>query len=425
MHEMPKLLIVGVIVVISFYAGKAVKWLKLPSIIGFMLVGVIAGPSLLDVANEQMQQALSFITEIALAVVALSIGLELSFHALKRQGSGIIAIILAESFGAFVVVTAAVFLLTRDWALSLIFGAIAPASAPAGTVAVIQEYKARGSLTKALYAVVGFDDGLGIIIFGFAAAIARSILQYKTGGHSETLIRMLEAPLLEVILSIGLGCAAGLAFCILARRLDDRQDTFILVFGLTLATTGLCAVLHLSLILTNMIVGIFVVNTQPHGFTQRIGDELLNIMPLLFVLFFTLAGANLHLNALPELGVLGIVYVLARSAGLVGGSRVGAILGRTEEKIKNYVGLGILSQAGVAIGLSLIVKHEFAGLGSVLGMVDGHPFTSGDQIGATVITTVTATCIFFELIGPVLTKVALTKAGEIYQGEPVAHRKSG
>jgi Kef-type K+ transport system membrane component KefB len=132
-------------------------------------------------------------------------------------------------------------------------------------------------------------------------------------------------------------------------------------------------------------------------------------MPLLFILFFTLAGANLHLQALPSLGLLGLVYILSRSGGLIFGSRLGARMGGVSERIRNWIGLGILSQAGVAIGLSLIVKHEFAGLGKVLGT----GLTSGDMIGTVVITTITASCLFFEIIGPLLTRLALKKAGEI------------
>ncbi len=410
-HTLPGLLTIGMLIVASFYAGKATKWVRLPSIIGFMLVGVIAGPSMVTIIDETAQQSLTFITEIALGFVALTIGLELSFVSLKRQGFGMIIIILAESLGAFVVVAFALYAVTRNLPLALIFGAIAPASAPAGTVAVIQEYRARGNLTKALYAVVGFDDGLGIIIFGFAAAIARTLLLYEAGETTQHLGIVLIRPVIEVILSIGVGAAVAFVFCLLARRLESNRDMFVLIFGFILGTIGLSELMHLSLILTNMVVGILIVNTQPHGFVERLGERLTEVMPLLFVLFFTLAGANLHLSALPSLGLIGVVYAIGRSAGLIGGSRIGAIIGNADPTIKNWLGLGILSQAGVAIGLSLIVKSEFAGVGALSAGEDA--VTAGDYIGATVLTTITATSIVFELIGPVLTKVALSKAGEI------------
>ena len=181
----------------------------------------------------------------------------------------------------------------------------------------------------------------------------------------------------------------------------------------SLIVSGICILFHLSLILTNMVVGMVIVNTQPHGFVEKIGEELSNVMPTLYTLFFALAGANLHLAALPSLGLLGVVYILSRSAGLIGGSRIGARLGKVSTQIKNYIGLGILSQAGVAIGLSLIVKQEFAGIGRIIEKANDVVVTSGDSLGVTVITTVTATCIFFEIIGPILTKIALHKAGEI------------
>ena len=420
-HILPSLLLIGLMILGSFYLGKGMKWIRLPSIIGFMLIGVVVGNTLnlgiLDkihiTAPKGFLDSLSFIPEIALALVALTIGLELSFISLRKQGFGIVSIILAESFGAFFLVTIGVFVLTKSWPLALLFGAIAPASAPAGTVAVIQEYRAKGPLTKTLYAVVGFDDGLGIIIFGFAAAIVRTILFSETGESIGNLLTILLSPLKEVLLSILIGIASGTIFCILGRRLKNQRDIFILVFAFILLVTGICKFFHLSLILTNMVIGMIIVNTQPRGFIQQIGDELGNIMPLIYVIFFTLAGANLHLSVLPSLGLLGLTYIITRSAGLIIGSRIGAVIGKVEDTIKRYLGLGILSQAGVAIGLSLIVKHEFAGLGKIIETVGDSVVRTGDYIGITVITTITATCIFFEIIGPILTKLALTKAKEV------------
>ncbi|MBA7484573.1 hypothetical protein ES707_20101 [subsurface metagenome] len=151
-----------------------------------------------------------------------------------------------------------------------------------------------------------------------------------------------------------------------------------------------------------MILGLVVVNTQPRRLIQKIRYELTEVMPLLFILFFILAGSNLHLTALPALGLTGLVYMLCRSAGLIGGAWFGALIGRAEKKIRKYLGMGILSQAGVAIGLALIVKQEFSQINA-----------AGAAIGFKVITTVTATSILFEIIGPILTKIGLEKAGEI------------
>ncbi len=396
------LLIIGIMVFLGFYFGKIMKFIRLPSIIGFMIIGVLIGPSLFGILSESFQESISFITDIALSFVAVSIGLELSFSSLKQQGKGIIITIFAESFMAFLLVFGALYLLTGDLPLALLFGAIAPASAPAGTVAIIKEYKARGPLTKALYSVVGFDDGLGIIIFGFAAAFAKSILGAEMGMETGNFLTLIAAPLKEVVLSIIVGAATAFFFSIFARFLRTGKDIFLLLFATVFITAGLSLMLHLSLILTNMVIGIIIVNTQPKNTLEKIHDELSEIMPLLFILFFVLAGANLHVSAIPVLGMVGLVYILGRSVGLVSGAMLGSTVGKLSENIRKYLGLGILSQAGVAIGLSLIIKKEFVAFG-----------THGTAIGNTIITTVTATSIFFEIIGPILTKIGLERAGEI------------
>jgi len=411
-HFLP-LELVGFITIVGFYLGRLISKVKLPSILGYMVLGVVIGPSLFDFLDHHVQDKLSFITEMSLGFVALSIGIELKFSALKKLGIGIVSIIFAESFGAFLFVFAGLYFFTHNIPLSLIFAAIAPASAPAGTVAVIHEYKAKGSLTKALYAVVGFDDGLGIIIFGFAASIAKNMLLNEGGTETSSLLSLMVIPLGEVFLSFVVGIIIAYIYTFLIRRVKVSTQIFILTFGFVILITGISKHLHLSYILTNMVAGFIIVNTQESSLVHKIEQELRAVIPLLFILFFTLAGANLHIRALPALGLLGIIYIFTRSFGLILGSRLGAMIGSVEDKIKNYVGLGILSQAGVAIGLSLIVKNEFAGIGKVISEQGALIVTTGDKLGATVITTVTASCIFFEIIGPVLTKYALKKAGEI------------
>ncbi|RKY53056.1 MAG: hypothetical protein DRP93_07165 [Candidatus Neomarinimicrobiota bacterium] len=408
-HNISDLLILGIVIIASFFFGKLVKYIKLPALIGFMLIGVILGPSLLNVLGVVKQEHLGFLTEIALSFIALSIGLELDFSSIKKLGSGIVWIILLESFGTFIVVTGAVFLLTKNLPLALILGGIAPASAPEGTVAVIQEYKTRGPLTKTLYAVVGFDDGLGIVIFGFAAAIAKKLLLHETGAVDTGFFIIMLEPIKEILLSIIAGVIIAYFFSLMSKKLANSGDVSLILIGSTFVAIGLSYQFNLSLIMVNLVVGLVVVNTQSHDLIQKIRDRLPDYMPLLFILFFALAGASLNFSALPALGLVGLVYILTRSGGLIFGARLGASFGHTDKKIKNWIGLGILAQGGVAIGLSLIVKHDFAGLGKVLA--NGQ--TSGDTLGITVITLVTATSVIFSMIGPILARIALKKVGEI------------
>ncbi|RKZ28503.1 hypothetical protein DRQ26_00955 [bacterium] len=402
-YHISKLLLIGIAIVVSYYFGEIARKLKLPSLTGYMVVGAIFGESLLNIFNDAVLDSFSFMTEVALGFVAFLIGIELNLDSLKKQGFGIIAIILSESFFAFILVFAGLYLLTGDVSLALIFGAMAPASAPAGTVAVIQEYKAKGSLTKALYAVVGFDDGLAIIIYGIAFAFAKSIIMRETTNASLNILASSIEPLREIGLSLVLGTIFGFIFCQLVRTLKTVEAILIIVFGSVILITGLSVTLHISLILTNMMVGFVLVNTRRQSLVEKVSEQLNLIMPILFIIFFFLAGAHLQLKQLPHLGMIGLVYIFSRSAGLIGGARFGAVIGGVEEKIKKYLGLGILSQAGVAIGLALIVKHELERIGT----------PHANKIGAAVIMTITATSIFFEILGPILTKIALEKAGEI------------
>ncbi|MBN1291426.1 MAG: cation:proton antiporter [Candidatus Latescibacteria bacterium] len=400
-------ILLGLVAVAGYYIGDLARKIRLPSLLGYMLLGVLLGTSFAGLVKTTDLHHLEFITEITLGFVAFMIGTELSLVSLRRQGFGIVVIILSESFAAFFVVLGAVYLLTRDLPMALVFGAMAPASAPAGTVAVIQEYRARGSLTKALYAVVGFDDGLAIIIFGFASALAKHLLASESSGITENMLGSLVDPVLEIMMSFIFGGVLGFVLSFLIRRLSQERDYFILVFGFVLMAIGLSERYHLSLILTNMIVGIVLVNTCRESLVQKVTRQLRVTNPFLFILFFFLAGAHLNVSALPAMGMVGFVYIVGRSTGLLGGAYIGAVIGKSDEKIKKYLGFGILSQAGVAIGLSLIVSKEFALIGT----------EHADKIGISIITTITATCIFFEIVGPIFTKIALERSGEIQTKE--------
>ena len=419
--------LLGLVVLAGFYFGRAARFARLPSIIGFMVLGALLGPSLVGAFDESNLASLTFITELALGFVAFSIGSELNLRALKHLGKGIVSVIIAESFTAFLVVATVVYLVTRSWPAALLFGAIAPASAPAGTVAVIQECKARGKLTTALYAVVGFDDGLAILIFGFSAALAKRIMLGSVlgVGTEQSVLAAMRGPSLEILWSLLVGAVLGVVYTLLVRKLHAGRDMLIMAFGTVMIATGVSLHFGLSLILTNMAAGFVLANTRREGLVRRATDPLREVMPLLFILFFCLAGAHLKLSELPKLGAIGLVYVLARSAGLIGGARLGSVIGRMDERIKKWIGLGILSQAGVAIGLSLIVSSEYAELGktpevaaaveryATLHPAIGRLAYDPLAIGAAVITVITATSIVFEIVGPILTRIALTKAGEI------------
>jgi Kef-type K+ transport system membrane component KefB len=425
--------LLGLVLVFGYYFGIVARRFRLPSLIGFMVLGVILGPSgfsyfFIDHRTSTGNlESLEFVVQICLGFVAVLIGSELSLKGLVRLGKGIIYLILSESFCAFFLVTLLVYLFSGNLPLALLFGAIAPASAPAGTVAVIKEYRAKGKLTQALYAVVGFDDGLAIIIFAFAVALAKSILLINIGalGVSENIVRAMITPLEEIAASLLIGIIFGYSLYKFVKRHSVPQDNLVFLVGIIFFTTGLCVHFHYSLILANMTVGFMLVNLGGEQIVNRMMTPLENLMPIIFILFFALAGAHLELEILTDLGMLGIVYILGRSTGLIGGAFLGSLIGRLDKQIRNYVGFGILSQAGVAIGLSLIVSHDWKRLmeksevQTALSKLPEAVALKYDPVMMSdcLLTTITATCIIFEIIGPIGAKYALMKAGETQEKE--------
>ena len=402
-------LVVGLVLLIGRLGGRASSRLRAPMVVGYLLVGVLLGRSLLNIISIESTERLELVTDLGLGLVAFMIGTELSRRVIRRLGRKLIVIMVSESVMAFIVVAGLVWGLA-SWLLpaaglavagALILGAMAPASAPAGTVAVIQEYKARGPLTTLLLGVVGLDDAFAIMIYAFAAAIAKVVLSAK----HVTFSSVIAGPCLEILGGLAVGAAVGVVLHSLVRRSRDRPDVLVYTLGAILLATGLANAMGLSLILANLAVGAVVANISTRA-AERAYRAVEQITAPIYALFFVVAGAHLDLRLFAALGLLGLVYILGRSAGLIGGAWLGASLSGAEPNVRRYLGLGILSQAGVAVGLALTVANEFRA-------PEYGPL--GKQLAELTINTIAATTIVFEILGPITTKIALSKAGEIGQ----------
>ena len=408
----PILFTLGVMFLIPLVLSQFSKRIGLPNIIAYMIAGILLGPSVLNFLDEQTLVDMEFITHMVLGFVAFKIGLEVNIRQVLAHGRGIIITVLSESFLAVIMVTLLLYLLTGNLALALVFGALAPASAPAGTIAVIDETKSKGSLTRILYSIVGIDDGLAIIIFGLISPIAILFLSHSGGNIAldTSFWASLIEPFREIGLSILLGGVAAALFIWMSRFRGFREELMLLSFGAVILVTGVSQLANLSEILSGMTFGLIIGNYPKLKELKAFEEEEIGfIIPIFYLLFFTLAGANLHLKSVPALGLIGLLYVAGRIVGKGSGAFIGASIGGMELKIRKYLGFGILSQAGVAIGLALIVKNRFQGLGPD---INDAGLTMGDHIGNIVFTTITATSVFFEIIGPILTKYALKKSGE-------------
>lgn len=392
------MMMVGLALLLGWAAGLLCRRLKVPMVVGYILAGIIMGKSVLSIFNDDNFPGLVYLTYLALACIGFDIGGELAFRKVKHLGKPILWISLFESAGATLLVTIAVYLYTRKLATALVFGALASATAPAATVDVLREYQASGPLTTTVFAVVGIDDGIAIIIYAFAIFLAKLFLSGSEVHVAEAVLR----PVGEILGSLGLGAVIGLVFLFLVRNYTARRGLLVLTLGAIILTTGLANALHFSLILANMAMGMAMVNLT----RWRRGDlfEIMRgVTQPLFVIFFVLVGSQLQAGKLISLGWIGLLYIVFRSLGKQAGSSLGGVISDAPENVRKYLGLCLFSQAGVAIGLSIQTMLE---LGS------GRFGDAGIELGVTAISVIAATTLFFQLIGPPCTRYAIIKAGE-------------
>jgi Kef-type K+ transport system membrane component KefB len=405
--ELDILSLVGLVVICAYLASKGMQRVGVPQVVGFILVGVLLGSSFLNVVPLALVHELGFISEIALAMIGFDMGSHLRFSDLRRLGRSILAVLLCEGLGAFVLVSAGVYVLTRSLPMAVVFGALASATAPAATVDVLHEYHAQGPLTTTLMAVVGMDDALSLLLFSIAATVAESTL---SGAGQASLGPVLRLSLQEIGGAILLGLLLGLPFQEFLNRLEHEHAVYGFVVGVVVFTAGLANSLGMSLILSLMTMGVIVANV--HGdnslYVRRVVER---VGPIIYMLFFALVGARLQISLLPAMGLLGLVYLVMRAGGKLGGAWLGGVVGGSEPQVRRYLGLGLLSQAGVAVGLALSAAHRFDAYGA-----------TGEQLGTTVINVITATTFVVQIVGPIALKYAINQAGELGKAAPVEER---
>ncbi len=390
---MDVLLIAGIIIVLGFIGGKASNGMKFPGVIGYIIAGVIIGPSLLGVFDHAFLARAGIINDFALGMIAFLIGSELRWEIIKKAGKSIVIVTFVQAIVTFILLGVGVYMFTRSIALGLIFGALGVATAPAGTYIVLREYRAKGSLTNTLLAVVGLDDAMAIVIFSFAVALAKVSVN---GWACGSLWAICWKPLVEIVGSILMGIILGMIVVTTVRKRHDRNEILTIAIAAIFVCSGLANMLHMSLILSNLVLGIVIINISSLT-GRRISDSIQNIANPVLLFFFVMAGAHMNIKLLPSMGLLGLTYILVRIIGKIGGSYAGAVLGKMEDKIKKYLGFGLLSQAGVAIGLAILIGREF-GIQS--------------EIAVTVISVIAATTIVFEIIGALGVKYSVMKAKE-------------
>ncbi len=390
----------GVIILMGMLFGRIAEYFKIPAITGYLIAGLLLGPISGFVSLEEIK-GMSIISDVALGFIAFQVGNELWFGKLKNSGMKIVIITVVQA----VFTTAVVTFLTMffvDLSVALVLGAIAAATAPAPIMMIIKKYRAKGELTDTILPVVGLDDAVGVIMFGILLSISVSMLDV-TSAEVLTVFEMIKTPLFEILISIGLGGAigvgSGLAIRTISHNRDRKEKNLNIIVISVFLTTGTALFLGASPILTPMIAGTVVTNMINKDCYVLEEETIRFFVPPIMIAFFTIAGAQLQFDVVFAAGIVGVVYILGRIFGKMFGSYLGTTIVKSSSKVKKYLGVSLLPQSGVAIGLSIAAYNE-------LSVVAGPEALVVKNV-------ILASVLFFALTGPVLVKIAFTRADEI------------
>jgi len=398
------ILSVGVMVSVGLLGGLLANRLKFPRITGYIIIGVVLSPSIFNLVSEATLESWDIISTVVLAIIGYAIGGSLRLESIRRLGRSVAWITVAETVGALAVVTLLITLtgpislaiseaslLHTYLPLALVIGAAVCPAAPAVTLAVIRELKARGPLTTTLLAVVALDDALGVILFAIILGIAQPLLG---GAGSISLYGMLGIPALGIIQSIGVGAALGFALIGVAKLARSRALLLTSILGMLMLCVGLAEGLGISVILASMVTGFVVRNRIDKTMEDEPFIAIEGIEDFAFAVFFVLAGMHFDIGVIKTAGILAALIFAGRFLGKYLGVRASARRAGAPDAVRRYLSFALMPEAGVTIGLALVAKSAFPALGDIL--LNG----------------ILASVIINELVAPPLTKYAITKAGE-------------
>lgn len=423
------ILLLGILLLLGLLSTRVVKKLKLPNVTGYLVIGLLTALICILIdkfANQSFTNELiklnDVLSDVALGFIALSIGEEFKLSKIKEYGMKIISITIIQAMLAVILVDIGLvvicLLLGLTPAIAICLGAIAAATAPAATLMVIHQYKAKGPLVDILLPVVAFDDAIGLIVFAISVSIAKVI----SSGSPITFMSICLIPLLDIIGSILIGFLLGVLLHYVVKFFQSRNNHIINLITFTLLGVGICKAinnisiagesLEFSNLLCCMMIGAVYINMAKNDEKEIVERDFGLIdrwTPALFMLFFVLSGTHLVTSANEILTnsdinfvyvfIIFLGYLILRSVGKILGAYIGCKITHRIPTITKHLGITLLPQAGVAIGMANQISNNAA-------------FTASG-IGNVIVTVVLCATLVYELVGPLLTKWSLEKAGEI------------
>lgn len=386
------LFIVAVSILSGLVFGRIAKFFKLPNVTGYLIAGLLLGPFVLGVLSESTVRSFDQVSDIALGFIAFTIGLGFKLSYFKQVGAAPMIIAVFESFGAVILIVVTMILLGVDPALAILLGAIAAATAPAQTIMVIKQYKAKGPVTSMLLSVAALDDAVALIAFGFAVTIVKVLTT-----HTVISVMSILQPLYEIGISFVLGGALAFVMKLFLKWFKKPRNRICVAIGIILIASWLAKLIEASPLLTCMALGGVLVNIFDD--IESIVDVADSFTPPIYMLFFFMSGAGFDITALSSVGLIGLVYIVMRVVGKMAGAWLGGKLSRAGKTVCRYLGPTLMPQAGVAIGLLMVA-------GSLLPEY-------APELRAIIL----CSTFVYSIIGPSVAKSALTKAGEIVEQE--------
>ncbi|MGI9305191.1 MAG: cation:proton antiporter [Gammaproteobacteria bacterium] len=390
------LLTLGMLFLLGLAADLVGRNTPLPRVTLLLLAGLLIGPSGFAVLPESFVDAwFPLLTDIALSMVGFLLGQKVTLVALRERGRVVLWMSIGKVAGASLAVGVALVLLGVDLRIALLLAGIAPATAPAAIYDVVKEAGAKGNFSDNLLSIVAIDDAWGLLLFAFMMAAAASL------GGENAIESTLRTGIFEIGGSFILGLGLGLPMAFMTGRIRSGEPTQAEAMGFVLLCAGAAISLHLSPILTAMVMGSTVASFASHHTRPFHAIEGFEWSFMIF--FFVLAGASLHIDTVTAVGWIGVTYILARAVGIYAGARTGGALARADTTLRRWLGLALLPQAGVALGMALLASQRFPELADVI------------------LSVVLATTVVLEIIAPIITRRVLIRVGDTQNKRRMSH----
>ena len=384
--ETRTLLVLSIILFAGFIMTRLTNTLNLPKVSGYILAGILIGPCGLNMIPVDMIGNMSFVSDLALAFIAFGVGKFFKKEVIKKTGSKVLIVTFFEALTAGVLVTLVCRIFFRlDLDFALILGAIATATAPASTMMTINQYKAKGEFVNTLLQIVALDDVVCLLAFSIVAAVAGA-----AGGEGVAASEIV-LPIVYNLFALLLGFFCGYFLSRLLIPARSKDNRLILAIAMLTGISGICTSLNISPLLSCMVFGASYINLTRD---KKLYRQLNNFTPPVMSLFFIVSGMKLDVTALSTVGVIGLCYFIVRIIGKYVGTYVGCAITGMSREARRYMGLALVPQAGVAIGLAFL----------------GERLLTGER-GQLLLTIILSSSVLYEMVGPICAKLALIFSG--------------